>query len=216
MRTRAQRIGLTGASVLMVCALVMVAGAAGGEENKASIYLPAAPRVQSDAPILLKPGPHLLVDDFLVESSSNITRKVNMPMRDPTIPNPVVTGKEDGCFQPYLTVIRDPERRRFRLWYGIRTKDFNSSRSHIGYLESEDGIRWIRPHRVLADPSTIQFGVSVIDEGPAFSNPAERFKYAWWYGGGLRIAASPDGLTWTPFTRAALSTCGRAKTNLSV
>ena len=51
--------------------------------------------------------------------------------------------------------------------------------SHIGYLESEDGVRWIRPHRVLADPSPIQFGVSVIDEGLNFRNPAERFKFAW-------------------------------------
>ncbi len=204
MQTCARRILLPSASIMLVCALVMVGGAAGGQENKASIYLPPAPRVPPAAPILLKPGPHLLVDDLLVESSSNITRKVNMPVRDPAIPNPIVTGKEDGCFQPYMSVVRDPRTRRFRLWYGIRTEDSNQARSHIGYLESEDGIRWIRPHRVLADPSTIQFGVSAIDEGPAFSNPAERFKYAWWHGGGLRIATSPDGLTWTPLSTDVL------------
>lgn len=204
MQTCARRTLLPGAFVMMVCALAMVGGAAGGQENKASIYLPPAPRVPPGTPISLRPGPHLLVDDFLVESSSNITRKVNVPVRDPAIPNPIVTGKEDGCFQPYLSVVRDPKSRRFRLWYGIRTEDSNQARSHIGYLESEDGIRWLRPHRVLADPSTIQFGVSVIDEGPAFSNPAERFKYAWWHGGGLRIATSPDGLTWKPLSTDVL------------
>ena len=89
-----------------------------------------------------------------------------MPIRDPAIPNPLVTGKEDGCFQPYLTVLRDPQTGRFRLWYGVHTADFNPSRSHLGYMESADGIRWIRPHRVLADPAPIQFGVSVLDVGP--------------------------------------------------
>ncbi len=31
----------------------------------------------------------------------------------------VVTGYEDGCFQPYITVVRDPATRRFRMWYGV-------------------------------------------------------------------------------------------------
>jgi hypothetical protein len=67
-------------------------------------------------------------------------------------------------------------------------------------MESEDGVRWLRPHRVLQDPATIQFGVSVIDDGPGAEKPAERFQYAWWQGGGLRVAASPDGLVWTPLS----------------
>ncbi|NOS70530.1 MAG: hypothetical protein HOP33_11440 [Verrucomicrobia bacterium] len=154
-------------------------------------------------PILLKSGLHILLDEFLIESSSNITRKVNMPVRDPSIPNPIVTGREDGCFQPYMTVIRDAASQRFRLWYGVHTQDFNTGQSHIGYLESEDGIHWIRPHQALTDPSPIQFGVSVIDEGPHFQNLAERFRFAW-HKDGLRIATSPDGLAWTPLASRAV------------
>lgn len=169
-----------------------------GAENKSSIYAPAAARPQAAAnPISLRSGPHLFLDEFLIESSSNIHRRVNTPRRDPAIPNPIVTGKEDGCFQPYMTVLRDPASGRFRLWYGAHTEDFNSGRSHLGYLESADGIRWIRPHQVLADPAPIQFGVSILDEGPHYPNAAQRYKYGWWYDGGLRLAASPDGLRWT-------------------
>ena len=150
--------------VLSVCVSFSMAAAVAGSEHTAAIYLPASPDASARGPIELKPGPHLLLDEFLIESSSNITRKVNRPVRDPAIPNPIVTGREDGCFQPNMTVVRDGGSKRFRLWYGVHTKDFNAGQSHIGYLESEDGIRWIRPHRVLADPAPIQFGVSVIDE----------------------------------------------------
>jgi hypothetical protein len=121
-------------SALIGCGAVTIAGAADGNESKASIYLPPALRVPVGTPIPLKAGPHLFVDDFLVESSSNITRKVNMPARDRAIPNPIVTGKEDGCFQPYLSVVRDSETHRFRLWYGTHTEDFNPGRSRIGYM----------------------------------------------------------------------------------
>ncbi len=187
-------------STLIICSRVTVAGATDASEDRAVIYPDSPSRVFGDEPIRLWAGPHLLLDEFLIESSSNLVRRVNVPMRDPAIPNPLVTGREDGCFQPYLTVVRDPESRRFRLWYGVHTKDLNPNQSHIGYLESEDGMRWIRPHRVLSDPAPIQFGVSVIDEGGSHLPATERYKFAWYHGVGLRVAASPDGLRWTPLS----------------
>ena len=171
-------------------------------QDKSAIYSPAPGN--HPAPIHLWPGPHLFLDEFLVESSRGVVRRVNVPQRDPAIPNPVVTGKEDGCFQPYLTALRDPATGRFRLWYGVRTADSNPSRSHLGYLESADGIHWLRPHRVLADPGPIQFGVSVLDEGAACALPSQRFKYAWYHGGGLKIAGSSNGLDWTPLRSAVV------------
>jgi hypothetical protein len=169
-------------------------------ENKSAIYQPAAAKPPAKAAMPLGAGPYLFLDECLIESSTNVTRRVNVPSRDSAIPNPLVTGKEDGCFQPYLTVLRDPQTGRFRLWYAARTTDFNSGRSHLGYLESADGLRWIRPHRVLPDPAPIQVGVSVVDMGLDYADPAQRFKYAWWFGGGLRMAASPDGLNWKPLS----------------
>ncbi len=166
--------------------------------DKSVIYAPLL--AKSSAPIHLRPGPHLFLDEYLIESSSNVVRRVNVPRRDYAIPNPIVTGKEDACFQPYLTVLRDDATGRFRMWYGAHTEDFNPNRSHLGYLESDDGIHWRRPHRVLDDPAPIQFGVSILDDGPGFAPASQRFKYAWYHGTGLKIAASPDGLSWTPLT----------------
>jgi hypothetical protein len=146
------------------------------------------------APLALSPGEQLFLDDHLIGRQTNLTREIESPQR---LPEPIITSAEDKCFQPYTTVIRDPQRGRFRHWYNTTV---SSSQSHIGYLESEDGIHVIRPHRELADPSGLRvgFGASVIEEGGppgSSSDPSRRFKLAW-YDDGLYIAFSPDGLDW--------------------
>ncbi len=165
-------------------------------QDKSHIYgTPQGARPTPNQPVRLGPGPHLLLGDKLIERSTDLKRTVNRPRR--RLQGPIVTGKTgkgDDCFQPYLEVIRDPKTRRFRLWYGVPE---SAGQSHLAYMESDDGIHWIRPHRVLGDPSKIQFGVSILDEGPAFPDPTRRFKYGYYGDGGLRIAVSPDGLTWT-------------------
>jgi hypothetical protein len=140
-------------------------------------------------------APHLLLDRAWVVQTTNAERCVCPPAR---LPEPIVTGYEDGCFQPYLTVVRDPQTRRFRLWYGVPRTAGNTGESSVAYLESDDGIHWQRPHRVLKDPAPIQFGVSVIDEGPDYPDPTRRYKFGWWKNGGLQVAASANGLDWTP------------------
>jgi hypothetical protein len=146
---------------------------------------------QATTPIRLRAGPHLLLDDYLIEQASNVTRRINCPKR--SLVGPVVTAREDKNFQPYMTVLRSPNTQRFRMWYGI---PINAGQSHLAYIESEDGVHWIRPHRVLDDPGRIAFGASVLDEGPDFADPARRYKYVW-YDGGMMIARSADGLVWT-------------------
>lgn len=168
----------------------------GDEAIRAQVYRPGQPGALP-VPLRLGPGPHLFLDDLLIEASTNLTRRVNRPQRDPDIPNPIITGKEDRCFQPYLTVVRDANTGRFRMWYGCYGEESAPAVSHIAYTESNDGIHWERPIRVLKDPGPIQFGSSVIDEGPDFPDPSVRYKLAWWRDGGLKLATSPDGLSWT-------------------
>src|SRR5687768_3831278 len=132
----------------------------------------------AEAPLTLGSGPHLFLDDHLIQRSAGVTRRIRSPERQ--LSRPVVTGPEDKNFQPYVTVVRDPQSRRFRMWYNVPV---STSQSHLAYLESEDGVRWIRPHRVLKDPDTIQFGAAVIDDGPDGPEPARRFKFGWWHGG---------------------------------
>lgn len=174
---------------------------AGPLANRARIYgTPEAADVlhRPAGPIALRAGPQLFVDDYLIESSQNLKRVVQQPPRDPDISNPVVTGPEDRCFQPFFSVLRDPQTGRFRIWYGARRDDKSASASHLAYMESEDGIRWKRPARLLDDPAPIQFGSEVLDEGPNVPDPATRYKYGWWHGGGLRVAGSADGLHFKP------------------
>ena len=127
--------------------------------------------------IRLQPGPHLLIDDFLIEQSPNVVRRIESPIRDLALP--VITAKEDHNFQPYVTVLRNPQSRRFRMWYGVPV---DAGQSHLAYIESEDGVHWLRPHRVLDDAARINFGCSVLDEGPGFANAECRYKYAWYHG----------------------------------
>jgi len=143
-------------------------------------------------PIELKPGPHFFIDEYLIAEQSFLSRTVNIPEK---VPEPVVTGgmEKDGNFQPYMSVLRDSESGRYRIWYNTAE---HISQSHIGYMESEDGINWIHPHRVLKDPHEIKFGVTVLDRGRKWNNPDQRFVLGFWHGGGLMIAVSRDGLDW--------------------
>lgn len=170
----------------------------GDEAINATLYRPSSEGTKRGSkPVRLRPGPHLFIDDFLVENSQGIVRRVNCPVRDPAIPNPLITGREDECNGPYMTVLRDPETGRFRIWYNTNKVRFQDGSAHLSFLESEDGIHWIRPHRVLKDPGHFNFGSAVIDEGTSFREKDKRYKLAWWSDGGLQIAVSPDGLEWT-------------------
>jgi hypothetical protein len=150
----------------------------------------------SNEPLRLDPGPHLFIDNYLIADHSFLSRTVNQPEK---LPDPVVTGGEDGDqnFQPYMSVIRDEETGLFRMWYNTPE---NRSQSHIGYIESKDGINWIRPHRVLPDPHEVKFNVSVIDRGISYAKPEERFVLGFYHGDGMKIAVSPDGLEWKMLT----------------
>ena len=158
--------GITPAEELPACEEVPVS-----YEN-AALYSPGQ-TPQSSAPIVLGAGPHLFIDDYLVDPSSSATRHVHKPERDTRNSNPVVTGIEDGCFQPYLSVHRDETTGRFRIWYGHRTEDNNGSRSRLGYLESADGIRWernpanpiLRPREGQADAWTLGGPSALIENG---------------------------------------------------
>jgi hypothetical protein len=157
-------------------------------------------------PIELSRGPHLFIDDYLIAESQNIRRVVCPPSRDVEHPNPIVTAKGDGCFQPYMTVLRDSKSNRFRIWYGAPATAASATASRLAYMESDDGINWIRPHRLLDTPA-IQFGASILDEGETFADKGRRFKFAWWAPSatkgeppGMKIASSPNGMAWTQMT----------------
>ncbi|HOW17413.1 MAG TPA: hypothetical protein PLC79_00120, partial [Phycisphaerae bacterium] len=68
-------------------------------------------------------GPYLMLDDRLMVERDGVVREINHPSR---WPDPIVTGYEDGCFQPWVTVVRDPQTKRFRMWYNVPASPGNA------------------------------------------------------------------------------------------
>jgi hypothetical protein len=175
-----------------------------------AICLAQPPRgaADSDPPIVLAKGPHLLVDDYLVARSEGVERQVIQPRR--LLDSPIVTGAvEHQNWQPFFTVLHDqsaaPEK-QFRMWYNVDTVDDPRDGEWFGatgYLESADGIHWPGPYRRLTSLTAdgrVRFGASVLDDGPQHPQPAERYKMMYFDAGdriGPRVAFSADGIEWT-------------------
>jgi hypothetical protein len=147
-------------------------------------------------PVDLLPGPHLFVDEYLIAKSENLKRTIHPPQRYEG--NPIL-GVEQGTTQPYVSVIRDPDTKRYRMWYN---RDIGPGCT-VAYAESDDAIHWRTPSLgIFGDDNRlfpVAYGAAVLDEGPAFADKSRRFKLAWWDRAkpGMNVAFSPDGLHWT-------------------
>src|SRR5262249_33443439 len=94
--------------------------------------LPGA--AEAERPLTLGTGPQLFLDDYLVERLSGLVRRVETPQR---LAAPVLDSATFGTTQPYLTVLRDEENRRYRIWYNRGPA--------VWHAESTDGLRWAEP-----------------------------------------------------------------------
>ncbi len=74
-------------------------------------------------PISAYPGPHLFIDDYLIEGAENVKRHIIQPQRDFSLPNPLVTGPDDHCVSPFFTILHAPESNLYRIWYGAWRND---------------------------------------------------------------------------------------------
>jgi hypothetical protein len=164
-------------------------------------YLLVVPAWAAEPVPRLRAGPHLLVDDYLIERSEHLERILNNPRRD--LAQPVVTALQDKNWQPYCTVLRDDKTGVIRIWYDIRREGGSS----IGTLTSKDGIHWERPHRVLETPGNVIFGASVLDDVARTGATEQRYKLQYW-GSGMWIAQSADGLTWKPSSKKPVLSAG--------
>src|SRR4051794_17745412 len=149
-------------------------------------------------PLAVGTGPQLFLDDYLIARLDGLVRRVEAPER---LPGPVLDSKTFGTTQPYLTVLRDEEGRRYRIWYNRGPA--------VWHAESADGLRWGKP-RVAWD-LPYSYGASLVDDGPHAADPRRRFKLANWQApragkdrrgeGGMYVGFSPDGLRWTACDR---------------
>jgi hypothetical protein len=166
--------------------------------------LAATPRLVSRAaeaprPLDVGAGPQLFLDDYLIDHLDGLVRRVESPER---LPEPVLDSKTFGTTQPYLTVLRDEEGRRYRVWYNRGPA--------VWHAESADGLRWANP-RAAWDLSR-GYGASLVDAGPGAADPGRRFKLANWQAtraredrkgddGGVYVGFSPDGLRWAAYDK---------------
>ena len=179
--------------------------------------------VQADGPIVLDGRKQLFLDDYLIQSSRNVTRQIHPARKHPA--NPVLRPSEP--WEGDVTIVYGSvlhEGNKYRMWY--------YATGGIAYAQSDDGIRWTKPRLgiiavdgqdtnlvVRRDTDKQQgtiphfyeiFGVLRDDRDP---DPARRYKMGFLsikrgYDGpnrdpfhgsqrrGLGVAASPDGIHW--------------------
>jgi hypothetical protein len=104
----------------------------------------------SSTPIKLGDQRQLLIDDFLIDSVTNLTRRLHRPQPHPK--NPIMTGTAN--WERWLigvngrAVIYDEETQEFKMWYGAYFHDPNlpyDQGYRVCYAVSKDGINWTRP-----------------------------------------------------------------------
>lgn len=149
----------------------------------------------------LGPGPHLFLDEYLIDASEGLTRTTHQPEK---LPDPVLRRAESWHLQPqwFMAVLRDPGTGVFRTWYNVKNPGGAPSVCYA-FAESEDGIDWRRPDLglVAVDGSTANnlieaplnhFSLFFVDEGPGHGDPTRRYKLGY-YDEGLCVAFSADG-----------------------
>lgn len=169
------------------------------------------------APLTIGAGPHLFLDDYLIEDRWALRRAVNPPYRYPG--NPIIYADRPWEERPYRPqVFYDEAIGKYRMYYQC----FNGTNYWTGqgpsyyacYAESDDGLTWTKPEWSDAPYNSAAGNfpatniITVRERGARVQAPfvftdhrntdgARR--YAMIYNSaGLRLAYSPDGIHWTP------------------
>jgi len=153
--------------------------------------------------------PQLFLDDKLISRTENLKREIQQPVKHPA--NPLVVQDspwEKRLIEIYGTVLYEPERDLFRMWYLAGEDPDAVPEYYMCYAESSDGIRWRKPTIGNVDNPKYPEHNIVIPGGhgmcvlrtPEDPDPNRRYRGL----GGKEIAFSPDGLVWTmqPFESA--------------
>ena len=131
------------------------AGGAKGHGNYSLVKFEVFGAAESDiqlAPVGLQK--QLLVDDYVVAEMDNVTREMGEITRE-NDGKPILVADEPweqgNRIGFYLTVLRDEEHDKFKMWYLAQMpghRDFRGGEADItgvAYAESDDGINWTKP-----------------------------------------------------------------------
>jgi hypothetical protein len=155
--------------------------------------------------------PQVLVDNFIVERTEALSRRLNPLAKHAA--NPVLSPQRpwEGRSTLPTTVLFDNADRRFKMWYQCRDELSSSrrGRDRWAYAVSGDGITWEKPNLGLTSfagsrrNNLIPYPVSRVLLDSTESDPEHRFK-ALAYDrinedgpAGILVGFSPDGLRWS-------------------
>jgi len=149
-------------------------------------------------------GPwQLLVDDYLIAAKTNVTRTYHPFQKYAGNPVLVANTAWEQLLNIYGTVLPNETRTGYRMWYqGYLTNDPCSTQSRQLYATSSNGINWIKPalyqyawcgsyNNNLYYPG---FMTSVMHT-PDDPDPAKRYKFMNFAGGGWSAAWTSDGIS---------------------
>jgi hypothetical protein len=182
------------------------------------LLIPIVVIFSTEKSIQIGPEPQLFLDDFILEATQNITRRVNPVQK---LPEPVLLPDkpwENNLALLFGSVIFDSSENIFKMWYYC-------DGGHVAYATSRDGLVWDKPEldgvhdgvktNLVMEQGTLGycyeiFGVLKDDRE---TDPARRYKAGFVsiqrnYSGehqrfnpgqrrGLGAAVSPDGIHWT-------------------
>ena len=153
----------------------------------------------------------LFVDDEVIESTVRLTRRVHQPMEFGKVLEP--EHPWEGTALCAGAVLRDPETRKFRMWYlgygwGWDREPGLAKINHLCYAESDDGVHWEKPELGLVEWDGSKANNIVPEAGCPFDDPLEtdpqkRFKLFKhdrepegdrWEAMGHYLSFSPDGV----------------------
>jgi len=177
---------------------------------------PIVPPYLADRPsvVPIDVGRQLFIDDFLIEKTTmsrtfhkakyHAANPILKPERDwETYDDAAARTKQP--FNPSAMVFSDgvffdPKDRIFKMWY------MGGYGANTCLALSHDGITWEKPAL-----DAVQKGTNIVHKHPRdsntiwldqfASNPAERFKMAYWHDFAMTLATSPDGIHWQEFGR---------------
>ncbi len=156
-----------------------------------------------ESPIIVNASRQLFVDDWVIESSEGLERRLHAIQKHPD--NPLIVPDQPWEGQSVLlygAVIRDPTSGRFRMWYLAWGKHIDQP-TFICYAESDDGLTWIKPNLGLVDYQGSKdnnilmpgWSQTTVHYDPTDPDPSRRYK-AMLRMNGTRAFFSPDGIQW--------------------
>jgi hypothetical protein len=149
-------------------------------------------------------GPwQLLVDDLLVAARTNVTRGYHAFQKYAGNPVVVPTTAWEQLLNIYGTVLPNETRTGYRMWYqNYLTNDPCANTSWPLYALSVNGLNWTKPALYQSEWCGTSnnnrffpgFMTSVMHT-PDDPDPARRYKFMTFAGGGWSAAWSPDGVS---------------------